>query len=385
MSDNRIRTENFENPNDYFASIAGAVSEAEGSQAAPEESVAEPTQEVEEVVESVVEITDEPVEPSEEPTETSEETTEPVIEEPVAAEESASISEEEDIYAELYEEQSSEQDRQPIINEVVSSLSNELGVEATDVNGIIEAVKNRVETAESSVDEWKNGIPDELIQAVELAKSGGDYHSYLNVSSHDYDSVSDLDLVASTLTQHFVNPDGTLDQDRLNKYVDDMTDDQIRVEGAKIRQHFKSSQEAAMQSKIDQANEKKSDFVKGIDKSLSEFNDVNGYKVSVGEKAFIKNAVADDTLMKELFFDKNGNWDFEKVIGTVFKARNFDKMQNHLASKIRNTTKREVIGKMSNVEKRTTSTPPEANPVDKTTVGYQQDAWIQSLREKAGL
>lgn len=284
----------------------------------------------------------------------------------------------EDLYSDF--EDSDDSDTGDAVEEIdVSSISKDLGFDANDIESLKEQINNKIEESKISADEWKNGVPQNLIEAVELSKGGGDYLDYLNVSSIDYSSIPDIDIVASALYPDFTK-DGVVDEDALNEYVDTLTDTQIRVEASKLRRNYEANQEHSKNEKIALANQRRQDVKEGIEKALSSYDDVGGFKVPLSEKNFIRNSVNNDTLMKDLFFNSKGVLDYEKVRDVVFKYRNFDKIKRFWETKFVNQTKRDVISKMSNIERRNSSSPSKASPEDKTSPVYQQKTWMKSLK-----
>ena len=85
-----------------------------------------------------------------------------------------------DLYADFDYGDDSDEEVSENENLNISSIAKNLGFDADNIDDLKDKINSKIEEYKSSADEWKNGVPQELIKAVELSKSGGDYLDYLN-------------------------------------------------------------------------------------------------------------------------------------------------------------------------------------------------------------
>jgi hypothetical protein len=345
---------NVKTPDEFFDSLGKATQELDGISQSQEPT--EPTEPVEptepqEPIEPVepVEPTEpteptEPVEPNEpvEPTEP-DQPTEPAQEgpidnwdEPVPTEPDPDVS--------LYQQ-----------------LSKDLGVENLTKEQLAEALSPKEDTPIT-------GIPDDLALLVNLAKSGVDYKEYISLKNADYNAYDNKTLVEHSLKDALKGPDGTLtpeNEEQIKDYMEDMSDMDLAVQGNQLRNQLNNVREARLAQIEGQSKQIAQDREVALNASLERFNEVAGFKVQPQHKKSIYEKVSSGDAVTELLYDKNGNYDYDKIVKLKFIADNFDKMVNYHRNRAATGQKREMINKTANVNTKVNQTPPAPDAPEK--------------------
>lgn len=335
------------------------------------------TEPAEEVVETTEQATEDPVEEVVE-------TTEQTNEEEINSEEQSSDSEEEVEEADSEEESSEEAEEDPVeetekdsnedglveewdtseeeseeitqdlVSETVSNIAKELELEEVqDTNDLVTKLKekiNHLQSKEFEVDSVLNDIPDNLAEAVRIAKEGGDFLNYLQAGSFDYSAYSDYDLVANSIANHFVDKEGNVDEQALQDYMDELSDQQLKIEAGRIKTSLDQHNQAVKNKVLQEAQAKRAKRLDSVKNKLESINEISGYKLTPSHKNAITKAFEKESVINELFYGKDKTFDPAKAIDTYFKIKYWDKIESFRRTKTRNETKKQVIDSMTNPE-----------------------------------
>ena len=333
------------------------------------------TQQVQEPVTDPVvdQITDPVAEPSQEPI--VEQVTEPVID-PVV--ETPTEPEEIDIF-ESWDDDSGASDPAPQdpvqennSEEFVSQVVKDLNLDGiNDYESLISKLK------ENPQEDALEGLPEDLIKAIDLAKQGVDYRSYLQIDNVDYSKVNDVDLVASSVQDYFVE-EGQVNEEKLSEYLSGLNDTQIKIEADRIRERLNASKQNAINKLESDQKSARLNAVSDAKNAVNSISDISGFKIKDHQKTAFVDAVQKDTVLKDIMFTGN-KIDYTKLANAYFMVNNFDKIVNVLISKNVNLGKKAVIESMSNPEQRVSSTPVAATPDN--SVLSQTKNWIGKLKE----
>jgi len=183
-------------------------------------------------------------------------------------------------------------------------------------------IKGELEEAkESSKTVFAN---DTIREANEIMKQGGDWVSYLGLSSYDYDGIPDVDLLSYELQSDFDT------KEELNDYIASLDETQIRLNAKRIRKDLKVQQETQKHRVVVKDHDKAR-----IEKMLTSYND---------------KAKATEFQIKH-FLKPNGEPDFPKMVQSAYKLEMFDKVLEYATRSAKNSGKASVIQNLSNVEK----------------------------------
>ncbi len=245
-----------------------------------------------------------------------------------------------------------------------------------DVNQLVAKVQEKVRAEKEDV---LTNVPDNLKEAMEIAKQGGDYLSYLEVSSVDIDSYSDRDVYEESILSHFTDKDGKIDEDGLSEYMEALSDKQIEIEGKKIKESYKNSVNSRKEAIQNESESIKRENDSMLRKSLDGVKDINGFKVTPKHKQDLYNKISSGQIVNDLFNDSKGKLDFDKVINTYFIVQNFNKIKSYYEGKTRNQTKRDLIDELGNHQ---VQTPGSLAQPDVETTKTSLDAYMSQLSTK---
>lgn len=263
-----------------------------------------------------------------------------------------------------------------------TELGNAIGDETIkskeDVVNKVKALQEQLVQLEKQKESQLEGIPENLQKAIELAKSGGDYLEYLGISTVDYSQVDPVELYEYEVTQAFTDANGNVDEDKVVEYLDNLSDVDKELRGRQLQKQFIADQKNRADQLAAQAAQKKVESDARLQATLDTIDNVAGFKLKASHKKTIYDDITSGKLFKELFYDKNGQYDFKKVVENSFKAKNFDKIQNFYKQQVRSATKKEIINDLSNS---TVNRPPQQTVVTPKKVD-PMTAWIESLKPK---
>ncbi len=205
------------------------------------------------------------------------------------------------------------------------------------------------EAKESSKTVFAN---DTIREAIEIMKQGGDWVSYLGLSSYDYDGIPDVDLLSYELQSDFDT------KEELNDYIASLDETQIRLNAKRIRKDLKVQQETQKQAIAMQAQQHQKAYDESLRKAINSVDRVDRVVVKDHDKARIEKmltsyndkAKATEFQIKH-FLKPNGEPDFPKMVQSAYKLEMFDKVLEYATRSAKNSGKASVIQNLSNVEK----------------------------------
>jgi hypothetical protein len=199
-------------------------------------------------------------------------------------------------------------------------------------------------------------------EANEIMKQGGDWLSYLGLSTLDYDSVPDVDLLSYELKSDFDT------KEELDEYIASLDETQIRLNAKRIRKDLKLQQDTQKQQVALQAQEHQRVYDESLRKAINGIDKVDRVKVKDQDRASIQKmlttyndkAKATEFQIKH-FLKPNGEPDFPKMVQSAYKLEMFDKVLEYATRSAKNSGKAAVIQNLSNVER------PKATNIAETT------------------
>lgn len=230
-----------------------------------------------------------------------------------------------------------------------SEMGKALGTEEIktkeDLVSYISKVKSEAESAKSGLSD----LPQELTRAVELAKQGGDYLSYLKVAAVDYGKLDPVDVYEEYVIDRSTDPNGNVDFDKVNNFLDSIQDFDKELRGKEIIKNLQAQQIHAVKQLEDQAQKRKDQAISSVQTVLSTLEDVNGFKLKPTHKQELFDWIVSGKMMKEAFFsEKTGEYDFSKVVKAAALLKYGEKMDAYRRQQIKNSVKRELLDDLQN-------------------------------------
>jgi len=255
----------------------------------------------------------------------------------------------------------------PATDDFVTKYKNEfadLGLEGVNTSqDFVEKFKNLKQELEETKESTKTVFANDMIrEANEIMKQGGDWLSYLGLSSLDYDSVPDVELLSYELKSDFDT------KEELDDYISSLDETQIRLNAKRIRKDLKLQQDIQKQQIALQAREHQRIYDENLRKAINGIEKVDRVKVKDQDRASIQKmlttyndkAKATEFQIKH-FLKPNGEPDFQKMVQSAYKLEMFDKVLEYATRSAKNSGKAAVIQNLSNVER------PKATNIAETT------------------
>jgi len=255
----------------------------------------------------------------------------------------------------------------PATDDFVTKYKNEfegLGLEGVNTSqDFVEKFKNLKQELEETKESTKTVFANDMIrEANEIMKQGGDWLSYLGLSTLDYDSVPDVDLLSYELKSDFDT------KEELDEYIASLDETQIRLNAKRIRKDLKLQQDTQKQQVALQAQEHQRVYDENLRKAINGIDKVDRVKVKDQDRASIQKmlttyndkAKATEFQIKH-FLKPNGEPDFQKMVQSAYKLEMFDKVLEYATRSAKNSGKAAVIQNLSNVER------PKATNIAETT------------------
>jgi hypothetical protein len=255
----------------------------------------------------------------------------------------------------------------PVTDDFVTKYKNEfeeLGLEGVNTSqDFVEKFKNLKQELEETKESTKTVFANDMIrEANEIMKQGGDWLSYLGLSTLDYDSVPDVELLSYELKSDFDT------KEELDEYIASLDETQIRLNAKRIRKDLKLQQDTQKQQIALQAQEHQRVYDENLRKAINGIDKVDRVKVKDQDRASIQKmlttyndkAKATEFQIKH-FLKPNGEPDFQKMVQSAYKLEMFDKVLEYATRSAKNSGKAAVIQNLSNVER------PKATNIAETT------------------
>lgn len=264
-----------------------------------------------------------------------------------------------------------------IPTEVFNELGKALGLDKVqgkeDVVAAISALKTEAERVKAE----KSQIHPELQKAIELSQKGGDFYEYLKVTSADYSKADPVTLYEDYVIEQFADANGQVDQDKVNNYLDNLGDEEKELRGRELQRRLVNDQARRVAEIENEAIVRKQKNDSELRTALGGLTEVDGFKVDDAHRRDLFDWV-NGKMMKDLFYGPDGNLDPQKVARVAFRNKYHEKLDSYYKSKIRNSTKREILAEVTNAQ--ITSPAISANPTP--TKGYGINDYITSLEQK---
>jgi hypothetical protein len=256
----------------------------------------------------------------------------------------------------------------PTTDDFVTKYKNEfadLGLEGVNTSqDFVEKFKSLKQELEETKESTKTVFANDMIrEANEIMKQGGDWLSYLGLSTLDYDSVPDVDLLSYELKSDFDT------KEELDEYIASLDETQIRLNAKRIRKDLKLQQDTQKQQVALQAQEHQRVYDENLRKAINGIDKVDRVKVKDQDRASIQKmlttyndkAKATEFQIKH-FLKPNGEPDFQKMVQSAYKLEMFDKVLEYATRSAKNSGKAAVIQNLSNVERPKATNIAEATP-----------------------
>lgn len=233
-----------------------------------------------------------------------------------------------------------------------------------------EDVKRYIETLRKENDDLKNrvlddSIPVQLREAIEVAKQGGDFYTYLGITQVDYSKIAPEDLFEQEVANLFYDDKGNFDEEGYNEYLDAMPAPEKKLRGLQMQRELIRLQQEAKEAQLKKIADMREKSQKRLEATLQNLQKVGDFDVTPKVKKQLYDNISSGTFLSELGISQDGNHDWGKLLPAYFKFKYFDAIQNYVAQRARAEKTRKDLEKLTNpnVKGRTVNAnPSESKP-----------------------
>ncbi len=261
-----------------------------------------------------------------------------------------------------------------------SELSKELGLEISNREQLALTVKKLQEKSEKEPD--YSELPQKLQEAVKLAKEGQDFEELFKAPEGvvDHKLYDDEMLLVNQYAEIFKDDSGKVNEEELREYIDEMSDTQRKVEARKIRVDLDRYNQSLVDKRDQEVIAERQMAEQKLKSAVEGFDGYSGFKATPNHKKDIFNAISTGKAAEELFYDANGNYDFNKICELYFIKTNFEKMKSFLVNKAKNQTRKQDFENISNAN--VEGPRQEQVGVGEAPKKGKLDIWLEELQSK---
>jgi hypothetical protein len=244
----------------------------------------------------------------------------------------------------------------------------------------VKNLKQELETVKTTSESYAD-LPEELKQAYEIAKSGGDYKGFLGVNDTSLDSADPITLYEDYVADYFKRPDNSFDEEGYEAFLDAKSDKEMEIEGMRIKA-AKLQQRNAQVERYNAGVQAKAETDKAsITKAVAELDKVGNFKVTDKHKAKLADGMRSGNLFKNLFTDASGNTDWGKAAKGLFILENFEQMNKYLVQRAKVNATRELTQELTNPQVTKPAASPTPKKADAPSSGM--DLFLEESRKEA--
>lgn len=259
-----------------------------------------------------------------------------------------------------------------------SELGKAVGADVKTKDELVSYI-SKIKAESETIQTGLKDLPKELTKAIELAKQGGDYLSYLKVSSVDYGKLDPVDVYEEYVIDRSADAQGNVDFDKVNAFLDSLQEVDKELRGKEIIKNLQAQQNYQAQQIEAEATKRKQEAVTSVQSVLSTIDDVNGFKLKPSHKQEIFDWVTSGKMMKDAFYsDKTGDYDFNKVVKAAIILKYGEKMDAYRKQQARNAAKREILDELQNPEVTRPAVPAAASPKK----GYDISDYLEEVKNR---
>ena len=273
-------------------------------------------------------------------------------------------------------------DSTPVTTPVVptfdfATIGKDLGFEAKtreELVAQVNAIKTQAAQLKQEKEALMTNVPQDLVKAIELSRTGGDYLGYLGIGAVDYSKADPIELYETFVENSLTDPKtGVTDWDKVNAHLDKLDDADLEIRGRQIQVQYVNYQNAQRSEKEQQIQAARLDQERSIRQAVDRLEKVGDFKVSPTHKQEVYQDLLVDPLKD--YRKGNGQFDYEKLARDRFIIKNYEKLDKFRQQQIKNAAKREILNDITNPE----LTKPGALPTAAAKKGYSLDDLLNDV------
>jgi hypothetical protein len=257
-----------------------------------------------------------------------------------------------------------------------SALNLEVKSEEELVTKVTEQLTKLKELESLSLD----GIPDQLKQAVEIAKKGGDWLAFAGANSLDAKNIDAVELFERQYEKEnaarFKNPDGTIDYAKLDEEIDSISPGMKQMQGQMLKNQIVQRQQQQQNAILAQVAQQQEKFQKNLGEAAKDLasllpKEVFGITIEPKHSSYFYEGITNGSLIKKHLGAIDPavllKLDSKKLMKTLAIAELGENISKHQFSQGKAVGKREVLGVAQNVNLSGPSYVPQPNTTTENT------------------
>ena len=235
-------------------------------------------------------------------------------------------------------------------NVYLTELSKAIGKDFTSFdevkNEITAVLSQKAELEKKLSESGSTGTyaNDDIRVADELARTGGDWKSYLLEQQINFDQVPDLDLVVAYKLKPFFKDN----EEAMQQFLSTKSDVEIQMLAYDVRSQLKFEQKAKLDSIRQEAERKRYETDLALRGAIDRTNELYGMKLTGQDKKEIFDDVTTKNFLNSIFYKKDGSINHDKIVEAAFLMKNAKKIVKTAITKAMNQGKAEILNEVSN-------------------------------------
>jgi hypothetical protein len=178
-------------------------------------------------------------------------------------------------------------------------------------------------------------LPSDLSKAVEIAKLGGNYLEYLNVSVVDWEGQDPVVLYENYVIDRYTNKEGMVDSTKVDKLLDTLSDEEKELRGRELQNQYVGIQQQQKQRIEYDARQAKANFEQGLKQAMDSVDNIAGFKLSPNHKTEIFNEILSGADLKHN--------DLRSRVEAAALRKYWTKMDDYRKTQIKNSTLKQTL------------------------------------------
>lgn len=257
----------------------------------------------------------------------------------------------------------------------IKRLGSALQIDANTEDEFVKTVSEnltKLKTLETEVSKVFEGVDPSLKEAIELAKKGGDWQSFIGNSLVDTTKLDPIELFNQEYEKQniarFKKPDGTIDWDALDTEIDSIPQGVKLMQGNNLKNELYLRQSQRKQQLIEQAQKQQEVFSKQLGEAAKELpnffpKETFGINIEPQHVASIYDGIASKKLIQKHLGDIDiqslAKLDAKKLMKTVAMAEWAEGISKHQFKQGEVAGKRQLLEKSQNADINVSGRPAE--------------------------
>lgn len=273
----------------------------------------------------------------------------------------------------LGEEGGGDEGTKPADNKSVDfkKLGSAFDLEASTQEEFISKVNEKFSKLKEAQETTFTGVPDDLKQAIEIAKKGGDWKSYTSSLAVDVEKLDPLALFDREFerveAQRFKNPDGSIDYEKLDEELNSIPDGIKRMQGNAIKQQISTQQKARQATVMAAVAQAQDRFQKNLGDAVKELPSMlpkEAYGVTFEPKhsSYLYEGISNGSLVKKHLGNIDpatlSKMDGKKLTQTIALAEWAEKISDFRFKQGKVSGKKEILSSTQNAQITASTTVP---------------------------